>query len=251
MKLLRLVLLTLLMMGCSDNDTPPTAVQPQEEETNDDSNIVNILFIGNSLTFFNSGIDFHVQQFYDNGPQGGNPVVTDERTLPGYTLGQHLGNPGTQNKLNSKVWDIVILQENGVNAVEDPEDALASFKRYQSYFEGKPTRVFLLMTWAYEGRPEMTEQLETVYYQAALETGFTVLPVGLGWRDVTAAAPGFDLLSADGVHPSLQGTYFSAAIIFEILSNKLVSENPYQAQMQPSQAIYLKQAASQAVADHY
>lgn len=251
LRVLQLFIISLFIAGCSKTDLAKSAAQQQDEAANADPNIVNILFIGNSLTFFNSGIDFHVQQFYTHGTQSGRTIEIDERTLPGYTLQQHLGNPGTQTKLNSKVWDIVVLQENGHHATQKPKEALEAMKSFQARLEGTPTRVFLFMTWAYEGEPEMTKQLQKLYYQAASETGFPVLPVGLGWRDVTAANPGFDLLSSDGVHPSLQGTYFSAAIIFEILSNQKATTNEYQPQMPESQAIYLKGAASQTVADYY
>ncbi|QIE58833.1 hypothetical protein G5B37_04435 [Rasiella rasia] len=250
MKYWSLFVITLIIAGCSDTSEAPAMMQ-QDDDPIDDPNIVNILFIGNSLTFFNNGVDFHVQQFYDNGAQGGDQVLTDERTLPGYTLHQHLNNAGTTNKLESKTWDVVVLQENGDHARTNPEDALASFNAYKEYFEGKSTQVYLFMTWEYTGFPKMTEQLETLYYQAATETGFTVLPVGLGWRDVNATKPEYELLSPDGVHPSLYGTYFSAAMIFEILSGQQVTTNSYAPQLPVAHSMQLKQYAHDAVVNYF
>ena len=82
------VLVVLALLGCSGSDesTVPFEVPQDEESTNNDPNIVNILFIGNSLTSFNNRMDFHVQRFYSNGNELPNPVLVDESTLPGATL---------------------------------------------------------------------------------------------------------------------------------------------------------------------
>ncbi|RDK87087.1 hypothetical protein C8D94_102267 [Marinirhabdus gelatinilytica] len=155
------------------------------------------------------------------------------------------------HKLDSKIWDKMILQENGQHAFENPREALASFNTYKAYFEGKPTQVYIFMTWAYEGHPEMTGALDSLYTQAAMENGLTKLPVGLGWRDVMATNPPFELLSADGVHPSMHGTYFSAAMLFEMISGQVVTNNPYTTPLNEEDAEVLKEFAHQAVLEHF
>ena len=65
------------------------------------------LFIGNSYTFYNN-MPSQVVQFALNDNQL--PDI-DEITHPGWNLQQHWNSQETIDKINSKVWDVVIMQE--------------------------------------------------------------------------------------------------------------------------------------------
>ena len=65
MKILPLFIL-LFLVSCS-NDIDRTLPSQNNDENTNNENAINILFIGNSLTLSNSGIDFHVQKFYEAG----------------------------------------------------------------------------------------------------------------------------------------------------------------------------------------
>ena len=58
MKILPLFIL-LFLVSCS-NDIDRTLPSQNNDENTNNENAINILFIGNSLTLSNSGIDFHV-----------------------------------------------------------------------------------------------------------------------------------------------------------------------------------------------
>ncbi len=251
----RLFCVLLLIFGSCSQETDSSLQNTENTQNNNhqenQDEAESILFIGNSLSFFNNGVDFHINNFYDLGEVNNGTYHLELSALPGYTLQNHLNHLATQNQINSRSWQKVILQENGVEVIEHPEASFESFREFANLFQSKPTQVYLFMTWAYEGHPEMTQQLYDFYKSVADETGFVLIPVGLGWRDLTLSFPEITLLNQDGVHPSLQGTFFSSAMIFEVISGQLSSQNPYNANLTEAQATTLKNQASEALVNYY
>ena len=93
----------------------------------------NILFVGNSLTYYNN-MPQTLQKMVD---ESGLNITIDQSTKPGFTLGQHakytidtLGNmeeatdgliPPTVDKIISKNWDVVVLQEATAFMLNEPQ----------------------------------------------------------------------------------------------------------------------------------
>ena len=155
-----------------------------------------------------------VQGFY----KGGNTDVisnTHEKAHGGFTLRNHLNNQESMSLIEDPILDFIVLQENGVEATQDPEAALESIRNLKDILNSKSATVFLFMTWAYENEPQMTKQLVGFYARANEATDWEVVPVGLGWRDFKAENKTIHLLSNDGVHPSIYGTYFASAMFLE------------------------------------
>lgn len=128
MKILPLFIL-LFLVSCS-NDIDRTLPSQNNDENTNNENAINILFIGNSLTLSNSGIDFHVQKFYE----AGNPdviVETSSVSVSGASLKEHLMSGITVGSINSKDWDYIILQENGVIASINPEETIESILAFK------------------------------------------------------------------------------------------------------------------------
>ena len=71
----------------------------------------NVLFIGNSLTFWNGGTETHVRGLAESA---GYTLGVNERTVGGATLGSLYRNSGNNNPrslIASGDYDVVILQE--------------------------------------------------------------------------------------------------------------------------------------------
>ena len=247
----RFLLYTLLLLGvfaCSEENAGNTSMQIGSP--GDDPDIVKILFIGNSLTYFNEGVDFHVQNFYDVGEQGIN-VKAEKVANSGYSLRNHLSGGATLNKINRENWDYIILQENGIVATTNPKEMMTSVNAFKNILDDTSSEVFFFMTWAYEGQPEMTQQLLDAYTKASALTGYKIIPVGLAWRDFQEEDNGMELLSGDGVHPSLQGTFFASSMLFKIISGQDIDSNSYRGANTVEQAQYIKEFVTQAVLEYY
>lgn len=250
MKIINLIL-ALLFLSCNSDHSPISSSQ-QDNNTNEDTEntaTINILFIGNSLTIANGGIETHVQNFYD---LSNSEVIayTQSASISGASLKEHLMAGLAEGAINSKDWDYIILQENGIVATINPEETLESILEFKELIRTS-TNVFLFMTWAYEGQPEMTEQLASVYYEAAELSNYSVIPVGLGWRDFEAENNSISFLGSDGIHPSKYGTYFASGMIFNIISNQHIGQVPYNADLTSTEANYIKQAISEAISTYY
>jgi len=245
------LILFFLLLSCN-NDHSPISSSQQGNNTDDDTenpDAINILFIGNSLTIANGGIETHVQNFYNNG----NPEIiayTQSASTSGASLKEHLMDGLALGAINSKDWDYIILQENGVIATINPEETIASILEFKELINSS-TNVFLFMTWAYEGQPEMTEQLRSVYNEASELTNFSVIPVGLGWRDFENENNSISLLNMDGQHPSKFGTYFASSMIFSILSNQNINPIPYSSNLTSAQAGFIKQKVLESINLYY
>jgi hypothetical protein len=171
-----------------------------------------ILFIGNSLTYFQDGIYTHLEKM---GAAASPPTMiqADKAVVGGQyfkTLWEKFPEP---RQAIARGYDVVALQE------DLPETTVADFREYARKFidEIKRTgaRPVLLMAWAYKrlGWISMAE-IAQAHRDAGKELNVDVAPVGLAWERVAKERPELDLFIADREHPSIYGTYLATAVVY-------------------------------------
>ena len=135
-------------------------------KTKDDSKEINVLFIGNSLTYYND-MPQKLQEMLNENKTN---IKIDQITYPGFSLNRHLNNiitstsengvntrvkedgeiTETEKKLKEKKWDIIILQTGGV-AVLIPESVKyqvnPTIKKIKELVNDNETRFILFNTW--------------------------------------------------------------------------------------------------------
>lgn len=72
----------------------------------------------------------------------------------------------------------------------------------------------LMMTWARKNKPEMTQQLADATTKVGNEANAMVIPVGLAFAEAIQQDPKLELYRADKTHPSPEGTYLEACVVF-------------------------------------
>jgi hypothetical protein len=235
-----LALLMIFGLSCSGEENVPLSMEADEPRT---SKIEEILFIGNSLTYYNLGISYHLNLYSANDSLSFKPLI-QELAFSGYSLAVHLVNEQTLSKVNERSWDVIILQENTAVAVNDGMATLESIKAFKELVGNKGTIIYLLMPWPYKDQPEMAIPIKKTFEDAAQAIGATIIPVGEVWKAINQEGnPDIDLYDADGLHPSLQGTFFAASMCYSSIYNRNPSENPYTADLENDIALYLKQKA--------
>ena len=125
------------------------------------------------------------------------------------------------NKID-KLFDLAIMMDCSQCPV-NPE-----FKTAFAQFAGSHSETVrkhgaepvFFMSWVYADKPEMTEQLAEAYTQAGNDNRAFVVPVGLAFARSIKSRPKLNLYVADKRHPSLAGTYFSAATLYAALMKK-------------------------------
>jgi len=235
-----LAFLIIFGLSCSRDENVPVTVEADEPRT---SKIEEILFIGNSLTYYNLGISYHLNLYSAYDSLSFKPLI-EELAFSGYSLAVHLVNEQTLSKVNERSWDVIILQENIEIAINDGIATLESIKAFEALVGNKGTQIYLLMPWPYKDQPEMSMPIKKTIEDGAQAIGATIIPVGEVWRAINEEGnPDIDLYDADGLHPSLQGTFLAASMCYSSIYNRNPSENPYTADLENSIALYLKQKA--------
>jgi hypothetical protein len=76
-------------------------------------------------------------------------------------------------------------------------------------------RTALYMVWPSKLRSQDFDGVSRSYVNAAADVGGLLLPVGDAWRAAWKLDPALALYSADGFHPSREGTYLAALVIVQ------------------------------------
>lgn len=196
-----------------------------------------ILFIGNSHTNFNGGLDTHLRGFV-NTDDTSNLIAI--QAFGGFTLKNHLDNQSTLDIIASEEWDFIVLQENSYIAAFEPNEMLDSIERFKTLFAQSGSEIYLFKTWAYEDMPVMNTLLTNVYNQAHINSGFKRMPIGTYWTQFHNEHT-TSLYNDDGIHPNLLGTYLNAAIFFKKFYDvNDLTRSGYEAMLTEDQAIMVK-----------
>jgi len=172
-----------------------------------------ILFIGNSYTYTNGGIDYHLQELVLSEYQHAE-IFCDDITAGGATLESHYNNANTLQTILDENWDIVVLQEQSTRPIDNPQ----LFYEYATLLDevitagGAETAFF--MTWALEYDPEMIEGLAFAYNHIGEQLEVIVVPVGRAFELSLTQDPNLPLHVGDGSHPNVHGTYLAVCTFF-------------------------------------
>lgn len=177
---------------------------------------VKVLFIGNSITYVNS----YPRIFAELAKQAkgsSSPVVTMVGG-PSYMLSDHWVEGQAIKALRSQRWNYVVTQDPCSMAGSDP----VTFERYQAGFDREIRRIGAvpIIFEGYEDVPtrEKDSVLGRCYLQSAAKLNDPLLPVGRAFRACQAKYPRIQLWS-DGHHPSLNGSYLMACLLYSYIYN--------------------------------
>lgn len=192
-----------------------------------------VLFIGNSFTYFND-----MPYTFLNMAKTVDPDSRVESiAYGGYSLAQYCDEDTEVgrlviSKIVSYEWDYVVLQEQSLLPCTDEKGFVSAVKRLCGIVSQIGAKVILYQTWAYAENTdkllstgmsyrEMSEKLVAAYGKAASESGATVAPVGEMFARVKDSDYITRLINAnDGYHPSSTGSYLAACVIFRTITGK-------------------------------
>jgi hypothetical protein len=213
-----------------------------------------VLFIGNSYTYAN-GLP---EMFATLSQAGKHPVALDMAAVGGWTLAQHLGATETQDKLNGRQWDFVVLQEQSVVPAIPAARTTGMYpavREFRTRIRALKAEPVLFLTWGRkDGLPDsgfpdfasMQDSLTAGYLGIADELDERVAPVGVAWQTGVGRDPGLALWDTDGSHPSASGTYLAACVLYATLFHASPVGLPAPAGI-PSETVRLLQQLAQEV----
>lgn len=194
-----------------------------------------VLFIGNSLTFYNTGIDTVLRQL---SVSLGNPIATRRKTNPGWTLQQHFNDPATAQAISADSYDYVVLQDVSDGTLTDLERFKTYSAKLDSIVRKSGAQSVLFMTWPYVEEPRgMGDTIATAYNQQGEALGIPTVPVGWAWQRVLDETD--YVMYSDNRHPTFSGTYLAACAFYSHFIGKSPAGASYVGSLPAMDAGYL------------
>jgi hypothetical protein len=259
-----LVVAALLMTACGnkENTTQNVAVVTPIDPGpyGDAATATNkVLFIGNSLTYFND----QPGTFWNLAATSGLKTYVEQATIPGAQLEDHLNSAFTMQKIQRYAWDVVVLQvvNTDMAFVASHGVVTVTLQVFLNKIREQNTKVRLFCFLPFAGPDGISddqysydyEQGQTMFRDGTLTVAkkldLMVAPVGWAWRSVRQNRPDINLYAADQIHPSAAGSYLGACVYVVSIAQKKLESNAYIASLAPDIANFLQQTASQTVLD--
>lgn len=191
--------------------------------TQETKDTLNILFVGNSYTYFNN-LPQLVSIISDSTKT---KLVTKKSTIGGARLSEHwLGERGLKTKtlIKDGEFDIVVLQEYSMGAVDEPENTKKYLKLFSNYIKENNAKPYYYLTWAREKAPQFQNNINQVFMDSAVENEGIIVPAGKAWARALELRPTIELYDPDGSHPSALGTFLTACVFVATLTNEIPKE---------------------------
>jgi hypothetical protein len=177
---------------------------------------INVLFIGNSLTYTNdlpvmvealakaSGESFAVESF-----TGGNFALID-----------HWNNPLTVQDVREAHFDFVVLQQGPSSLPLNRDSLKIAAELWAPVIRQGGGRPALFAVWPDDRRMFAFPDVSTSYRLAAEAVNGLFFPVGDTWLEIWDRDPDAPLYGDDGFHPATAGSFAAAVVIVAVLTNR-------------------------------
>lgn len=215
------VISSLAIVACASRGDPASdgpivgPDQPPAPPPATPSVTLSVLFIGNSLTYYNdlpatlSGI----------AASAGDRIHTEMVAGPRQTLMDHLGADGAaEAAIRRGGWNYVVLEEGSSGDSASRATLVDAVRQFDVLVRAAGARTALYMVWPPADRPEDFCPIGAAYADAAAAVEGVLLPAGAAWASVLQQNPGVELYDRDGAHPAPLGTYLAAITIYETLT---------------------------------
>ena len=199
-----------------------------------------LLIIGNSYTFCND-LPALIQAIADADRQ---QMQVDSYTAGAMSLRGFLNSPQHRkglSMLEKGNYDYVLLQDQSQTPAYKPEETLDSVQRWSTLARKHGAKPVLFMTWAHAEQTggkvrlltAMHEDTARTYCKAAIDSKARVAPVGEAWRRWYAKHPNAPLHTDDMSHPTPEGTYLAACVIYSTITGRNATTIPVRLKNSP------------------
>lgn len=199
-----LVLLTTACLGTTEPDDPIPVGKA-------------VLFIGNSLTYYND-MPFMIDEFAK--ADGQERLGIGSMLVGGYSLEDHWNDGRARAEILNLRWDVVVLQQGPSSTAENQAHLLEWAGRFAEVVRAVDARPALYMVWPEADRQDAFDAVSESYRDAAAAVDGLIFPVGEAWRAAWQRDPTAALYGADGFHPTVAGSYLAALVMYQQLYDR-------------------------------
>jgi hypothetical protein len=261
----RLLPMLALLVVCSGD-----AIAQTKPKLTDVGSPKTAIYIGNSFFYYNNSLHAHVLSMRRAAdPQNRAAYRNTSVTISGSGFDWHdvdhyfrpnaIGRYSFDDQNNivfnkfGKLFDVAIMMDCSQCPVHPQLGAIFTefAKKSSDAARKNGAKPVFFMSWAYADKPEMTAQLAEAYTKAGNENDAFVVPVGLAFARSVAQRPNLNLYAPDKRHPSMLGTYLSAATVYASLYGETPVGNTYLAGIDAETARFLQTIAWETAQDYF
>ena len=169
-----------------------------------------VLFIGNSLTYFNGMPDLMVTVARSVGDTGISVAMV---AMPDYAILDHWQEGSALRELRTKRWTHVVLQQGPSSQQEGADWLMEGMRHFAPVVRAAGAEPVLFMVWPQRSRPDDFDGVKQHYREAAALVHGIFAPVGDAWVAAFDDDPAAPLYGPDGLHPSREGSYLAAVVL--------------------------------------
>ena len=202
----------LVAASCREPMAPAVSLVPVTVAA--DSSALRVLFVGNSLTFYND-LPTRTAEIAERDSTLRFPNIQSV-TAPGQTLLGHWLAGQVQPLIQGSHWDYVVLQEQSSAILNAPDTTEAVVRRFNALAKAAGARTVLYVTWTPLNASTLQDSVTRNYEGIASRVGTLIAPLGIAWQRALLADSTLPLY-ADDIHPTPEGTYLLACTMFATL----------------------------------
>ena len=233
------------------------------------SKLDSVMFVGNSFFYYNNSLHNHLRKII-SGDKSVNTINTRSITINGSSLSWHSVDAYLDNKnIGSFRIDsnndnkYIESKDTSIDAVIFMDCSLCSihpktkdnFHKYvakhSETIRARGAEPMLFMSWPYKNKKDMVFELREEFIKAANDNNILLVPAGEAFHDLNQTHPEIDLYTPDMRHPSAEGTYLAAAVVFGTLFKKKTEGNKNIMNLNPEDALKIQKIADETVKNFF
>lgn len=199
--------------GNTDADSVDNSSEDNEESNEYVEGDTRILFVGNSLTYFND-----LPKLVDReAARKGHGAWTTMLAYPNYAILDHWADGKVQNLIEDGDYDFVVIQQGPSSQAFGREVLFEYGKKLSDLCRAYDAQLAFFMVWPSREYYYTFDGVITNHREAAIATGSMLCPVGEVWKKHFDETSDFSYYGPDGFHPSLKGSEVAAEVIVKTL----------------------------------
>ncbi len=218
--------------------------------------VLDVLFVGNSLTGYNNMPDI-VAKFAE---MNGKNIIVEQFIRYGQYLRGFYSEQSLEDIIRERKWDYIFFQSDDLVAFDQyyhyEKDSMSYLKNIVLH-NNPDTKIFYLMVWpinggtSFDGIDYTYEEHYNVIVSGmqklATDIPCEIAPIGCAWNAVTPITLRNSLYDSDRAHPSLRGSYLSACVYYAILFKEKMRITNYYCGIEEDVALYLQNIGTSTV----
>ena len=229
--------------------------------------ISSLMLVGNSFFYYNNSLHNHLGDLIKNDPNVTSmkrrSITINGSDLPWHDIESYLSNEyigsfriDTKNNnkyvpsSNTKIDAVIFMGCSLCPIHPDTKDTFQVYvQKYSEIIRDKNAEPMLFMSWPYKNKPEMINSLRNVFINTANKNNLLLIPAGEAFYRFNLSYPEIDLYTKDLRHPSKEGTYLAAAVVFASLYGKATAGNPGIMNLDPEVAHKIQMSVDKTVSE--